>query len=162
LPSAAGENPAPGSSRKVRSPSQVDHPSRLVNRAAPNEQTPAASGGGVGGQVGQPLAPGNAVQTPQAPEQSSAVTQQIEDLRDRMTALGGRAMAMKDSVENLRRQQKAQGFTLRPDISASLSRMEQYMDKANAALEAGSPDAGKKNLDLAEREVEKLEQFFGR
>ena len=79
-----------------------------------------------------------------------------------MTLLTGRANAMKDSVQNLRQQQSSAGFSLRPDISASLSRMEQYMDKADAALNARSPEAAKKNIDPAEREIGKLEQFFGR
>jgi hypothetical protein len=40
--------------------------------------------------------------------------------------------------------------------------MEQYMSKADAAINAGDAEAGKKYADLAEREVEKLEKFFGR
>ena len=36
------------------------------------------------------------------------------------------------------------------------------MGKAEAALNSRNPEAAKKNMDLAEREVEKLEKFFGR
>jgi uncharacterized protein YicC (UPF0701 family) len=79
-----------------------------------------------------------------------------------MTPLAGRANAMKDSVEHLRQQQERAGFSLRPDISASLSRMEQYMGKADATLNARAPEAAKKYMDLAEQEIEKLEKFFGR
>jgi len=36
------------------------------------------------------------------------------------------------------------------------------MSKAQDALNAKNPQAAKKYMDLAEREVEKLEKFFGR
>jgi serine/threonine-protein kinase len=79
-----------------------------------------------------------------------------------MTPLAGRANAVKDSVEHLRQQQERAGYSLRQDISASSSSMERYMDNADAALKARSPEAAKKYMDLAEREIEKLEKFFGR
>jgi hypothetical protein len=40
--------------------------------------------------------------------------------------------------------------------------MEQYMGKAEAALNSRNPEAARKYMDLAEREIEKLEKFFGR
>jgi len=79
-----------------------------------------------------------------------------------MTLLAGRASAMNDSVQNLRRQQSSAGYSLRPDISASQSRMEQDMGKADAALNSRAPEAAKKYMDQAEQEIEKLEKFFGR
>jgi serine/threonine-protein kinase len=112
-------------------------------------------------------APPPQVQTPVVPPVTpapagDAAAKELEELEDRMTLLAARGNAMKDSVEHLRQQQERAGFSLRPDISASLSRMEQYMGKADAALNARAPEAAKKNLDLAEREIEKLEKFFGR
>lgn len=83
-------------------------------------------------------------------------------MEDRMTPLSSRANAVKDSVEHLRQQQERSGYSLRQDISASLSNMEQYMGKADAALTSRNPEAAKKYMDLAEREVEKLEKFLGR
>jgi uncharacterized protein YicC (UPF0701 family) len=66
-----------------------------------------------------------------------------------MTSLAGRAYAVKDSVEHLRQQQEGAGFSLRHDISESLSSMEQYMGKADAALNSRNPEATKKYMDLA-------------
>jgi len=40
--------------------------------------------------------------------------------------------------------------------------MEQYMGKADAALNSRAPETAKKNMNLAEQEIEKLEKFFGR
>jgi serine/threonine-protein kinase len=79
-----------------------------------------------------------------------------------MVALGARASTAKESVENLRRQQQSQGLNLRADIGAALNRMEQYMNRADAALAARDPDAAARNMDLAEREVDKLDKFLGR
>ena len=84
------------------------------------------------------------------------------ELEDRMTPLAGRANAVKDSVEHLRQQQEGAGFSLRHDISASETSMELYMGKAEAALNSRNPQAAKKYIDLAEREIENLEKFFGR
>ena len=79
-----------------------------------------------------------------------------------MVGLGARASTAKESVENLRRQQQSQGMNLRADIGATLNRMEQYMNRADAALAAHDPDAAARNMDLAEREAEKLDKFLGR
>ena len=106
--------------------------------------------------------PSGAGQAAPAPAGEAAAAKELEKLEDQMTSLAGRATAMRDSVENLRRQQASAGYSLRPDISASQSRMEQYMGKADAALNSRSPEAAKKYMDLAEQEVEKLEKFFGR
>jgi serine/threonine-protein kinase len=86
----------------------------------------------------------------------------IEELQEKMVALGARASAAKESVENLRRQQQSQGLNLRADIGAALNRMEQYMNRADAALAAHDPNAAARNMDLAEREVDKLDKFLGR
>jgi len=36
------------------------------------------------------------------------------------------------------------------------------MSKAEAALNSRNPEADKKYMDLAKREIEKLEEFFGK
>jgi serine/threonine-protein kinase len=129
---------------------------------APNGQINQA-----GGQAGQTLGeaaapPSGPGQAAQATAENAAAAKELEELEDRMTPLAGRANAVKDSVEHLRQQQERAGYSLRQDISASSSSMERYMDNADAALKARSPEAAKKYMDLAEREIEKLEKFFGR
>jgi predicted nucleic acid-binding Zn-ribbon protein len=93
---------------------------------------------------------------------NASSAKELEDLEDRMTPLEGRASAVKDSVEHLRKEQESAGFSLRHDISASETSMEMYMGKAEAALNARNPQSAKRYMDLAEREVENLEKFFGR
>ncbi len=94
--------------------------------------------------------------------QTAASSEEHDKLQEEMTNLAGRANAIKDSVDNLRNQQKSQGLSLRPDISASEMHMEQLMDNADAALKAGNVKAARRNMDLAEKEIDKLEAFFGR
>ncbi len=94
--------------------------------------------------------------------QASASSEELDKLQEEMTNLAGRANAMKDSVDNLRNEQKSQGLSLRPDISASEMRMQQYMDNADQALKAGNSKAARRNMELAEKEIDKLEAFFGR
>jgi serine/threonine-protein kinase len=144
--------PAGGSKKRLARASQSE-------TTAHNGQMNQA-GGQAGQTLGEVAAPSN--QAAQAAAREAAAAKELEELGDRMTPLAGRANAVKDSVEHLRQQQERAGFSLRHDISASLSSMEQYMGKADAALNSRNPEAAKKYMDLAEREIEKLEKFFGR
>lgn len=87
--------------------------------------------------------------------------QELEELGDLHTKLAVRAQAENDSVENLRKQMAATGNNIRADIGASQTRMKMYMDKFDAAMNAGDAVAAKKYMALAEHEVENLEKFFG-
>jgi serine/threonine-protein kinase len=144
--------PAGGSKKRLARASQG-------GTTAPNGQINQA-GGQAGRTLGEAAAPSS--QAAQAAAQQAAAAKDLEELEDRMTPLAGRANGVKDSVEHLRRQQERAGYSLRQDISASAISMERYMDNADAALRARSPEAAKKYMDLAEREIEKLEKFFGR
>jgi hypothetical protein len=86
----------------------------------------------------------------------------LQQLRERMVFLASRANALRTSLQNLEQQQRASGLSLRGDISASWKRMEFLLDEAEAGLKARDPNAAKRNLDLAEREVDRLDQFLGR
>jgi serine/threonine-protein kinase len=153
--------PASGGSAMQPPPPTVSRKQGRVASAqskAENEQTNAAAP-----QVSAPTAPVNPpTQAAQAPAEDAAAAKALEELEDRITPLEGRAGAVKDSVDHLRQQQQSAGYSLRQDISASESNMEQYMGKAQEALNARNAQSAKKYMDLAEREVEKLEKFFGR
>ncbi len=76
--------------------------------------------------------------------------------------LGSRASTVRAQIANLERSQARMGVGLRPDMAAANQRMDFLMKEAAAALSAGDAEAARRNLDLAEREVEKLEKFLGR
>jgi hypothetical protein len=79
-----------------------------------------------------------------------------------MIFLGSRANALRSSLQNLEQQQRASGLSMRTDISASWKRMEYLLDEAEAALKASDVPGARRNLDLAEREADRLDQFLGR
>lgn len=96
---------------------------------------------------------------------STKGTEKREDLKDRqksLTQLDSRAHAIQASFEKLAESQQAQGLSPSPDRAASLERMNQYLALAHDDLVSGDAASAGEHMDLAEREVEALEKFFGR
>jgi eukaryotic-like serine/threonine-protein kinase len=87
---------------------------------------------------------------------------ELEDLERQIDQLASRAGAVHDSLDGLRRQQASQGLSLRGDIASALQRMDNYLGKAQAAMQKEDATASKKYMELAEPEIEKLEKFLGR
>jgi hypothetical protein len=79
-----------------------------------------------------------------------------------MDQVSARATSVSASLDNLQRQQNAQGLSLRGDMAAAQQRMQTYMAKAQSALQAQDLQNARKYLALTEAEVEKLEKFLGR
>jgi len=111
----------------------------------------------VDSQSSPPQAAGNG-----SSQSEAANAAEMEDLESQMDKLSARARAVKDSVENFRRQQEKQGLNLRGDISAAEDRMAAYMDKAQAALQNGNAKDARRYMEKAETDVETLEKFLGR
>jgi hypothetical protein len=157
-PAAVEPLPAPAVSEQ---PAATMHERRRVSGTSPRSgripatqeytETPSAPAQ----QAEPPAAP------PQPPAQPAVDTALLESLQDRLGQLGPRASAIAGALQNLQRQQNAAGYGLRTDISASWKRMEYLLDQAEAALKDSDARRAKKNLDLAEREVEKLDKFLG-
>ncbi len=95
----------------------------------------------------------------QATEPANAA--ELREIREQLMLLGTRAGAAKTSLTNLQNQQARQGLGLRADIAGAAQRMEYYLDETEAALKRGDSAAAKKNLDMAERTVSKIESFLG-
>jgi hypothetical protein len=100
-------------------------------------------------------------QTGGAPAQSNDAAE-LEELEQTVDQLTSRAAAVNSSLDNLRRQQAAQGFGLRGDISSTEEMMKTHLGRAQAALQNQDAKNAKKYSDMASAEVEKLEQFLGR
>ncbi len=79
-----------------------------------------------------------------------------------MIDLAARANAVKASMDGIERQQRASGLSMRADMAAAAQRVQFLMGEANGALAARDNAAAKRNMDLAERDIEKLEAFLGR
>jgi serine/threonine-protein kinase len=88
--------------------------------------------------------------------------EEIRQARDRFSELDARAQAVGDNVQQLRRQQQAQGMDLRTDIVAAMARMNNDMRDADQALRMNDVAGAKDYMDRAGHEVETLEKFLGR
>ena len=95
------------------------------------------------------------------PATPGASDAELEALEDRLLKLSTRANATKGGVDRLRQQQARLGVGLRGDMATALDRQEYLLGQAEAAFNAGDATRAKRQLDLAEREVEKLERFLG-
>jgi serine/threonine-protein kinase len=84
---------------------------------------------------------------------------ELEQLVDNLSA---REAAVNSSLENLQRQQAAQGVGLRGDMAAAQERMKIHLAKAQEALQDRDVERAQKQADQAEADLEKLEKFLGR
>jgi len=110
------------------------------------------------GSVASTAATSTASSQPATPGASEG---ELEALEDRLLKLSARANATKAGVDRLRQQQARMGVGLRADMATALERQEYLLGQAEAAFNAGDATRAKRQLDLAEREVEKLERFLG-
>ena len=108
-----------------------------------------------------PAPPQQASPPPAASAADAAKAEQLEKLREQGSLLSIRAGTVRSSLESLRKAQARSGLGLRADMAASAQRMDYLMNEADAALQRGDAAAGQRNLDLAEKEVAKLEKFLG-
>jgi eukaryotic-like serine/threonine-protein kinase len=87
--------------------------------------------------------------------------EEIAKAEDEADKLNIRAAAATHSVDTLRQQQTNAGYNLRGDIAASYDRLQNYLNKGNAALAARDLKSAQKYFDLADAELTKLEKFLG-
>jgi serine/threonine-protein kinase len=172
-PPAATPSPAP-------TPAETQPASQPPVAAAPAAKTappavrraPAAAAVPVQAPAQQPVAqpvspppqppPQQAVPAPAASAAADAAQEALlEKLRDQGSMLSIRAGTVRTSLEALRKAQARSGLGLRADMAASAQRMDYLLSQADSALQRGDAAAGQKNLDLAEKEVSKLEKFLG-
>jgi serine/threonine protein kinase len=97
--------------------------------------------------------------TPAAPAGPSA--EELAKMEDEADKLNIRAATVSHSLDTLRQQQNAAGYSLRADMASAQERMQAYLAKGNAALAAKDIVNAQKYYDLADREASKLEKFLG-
>jgi eukaryotic-like serine/threonine-protein kinase len=153
LPSPAPSNGSGGSASDgnvaARTLGRAGHPK---SDSPDNQGTAAAEA-----QQGDAQQPGSQPSAQQGTP-GAAPDPQLEHQMDDLTA---RATSVQSSIDSLKSQQAASGYGLRGDIAASDQLMQIYMSRAQNADQAGDLHSEKKYLDLAEREIGKLEKFLG-
>ena len=119
---------------------------------------PASAAPPPSGAPAQPNAASTTAANPTPAPADAASLQQVETQLDQVSS---RATAVTASLDGLRKQQAAQGLSLRGDMTAAEQRMEANLSKAENALQAHDAAQAKHYMDLAEPDVEKLETFLG-
>ena len=87
---------------------------------------------------------------------------ELKELRHRQALMSARITGVKSSLRQLQQQQSASGLGISPELISGEHRMEMLMDKAAGEIRENDAAAAKRSLDAAERELEKLEDRFGR
>jgi len=172
--SVSASNPAPTTVPDTTTSTPANSPTAALNSPEASAATPTAS------TPASILPPRPAHTAPKQPVPDTQATSTAQPATDSATTaptidpaqlqalslendqLSGRAAAVSASLDNLQKQQAAQGLGLRGDIVASQQRMQNYMSKAQAAIQTQDTASARKYLDLASVEVEKLEKFLGR
>ena len=109
-----------------------------------------------------PIVPGNpGVPTGQGLPTLPADADQLEELEKQADQLSSQATSVNESLDSLRRQQSAQGLSLRGDIASAQELMKTHLAKAQTALQNRDAVNAKKYLDLAEGDVTRIDKFLG-
>lgn len=101
----------------------------------------------------------------QAPPQAAAPSQpskaELSEIREQYNGLAIRAGTVKSGLQSLQNQM-GNGLSLRADMREAAARMDYLMQEGQTSLRAGDVENARKNLDLADRTIERLEKFLGR
>jgi serine/threonine-protein kinase len=96
------------------------------------------------------------------PQNAGPTPEEIHQAQEQKTALDARASAVSSSLENLKRQQEADGVGLRRDMAVAYARMNGFLGSANADLASGNITAARSHMDQADKEISTLESFLGK
>ena len=85
---------------------------------------------------------------------------QLSQVREQYNQLAIRAGVAKSGLQSLQNQMG--GLGLRSDMREAATRMDYLMQEARTALTAGNVELAKRNIDMADRTIERIEKFLGR
>ncbi len=169
------EPSASASSSPATSPSALSSPEPASVPQPPADLHPAAKAAGshagsaaqrkpyvAGNPASQPAAqPAQTVPSP-PPDAPGPSPAEARAARDRMANLDARADAVKSGVQSLRSQQQAQGYDLRGDILAAMTRLDNDLSESRMALSQSDLSTAGEYMDRADKELTTLEKFLGR
>jgi serine/threonine-protein kinase len=94
-----------------------------------------------------------------APAHSSP--REIREATDRLGNLQARADSALSGVEQIRREQQAQGVDIRSDILSSMNRLHYQLNQSRRALEGNDLATANEYMNRADLETARLEKFLG-
>ena len=144
---------------------QVDGKTGAVRMSDSSRATMAVSGKpkGTAASTGNPVPAGaqGAQADSASPVPPGPSPEELAKMEDDADKLNIRASTVSQSLDTLRQQQNAAGYSLRADVASSQERMQAYLAKGNAALAAKDMVNTQKYFNLADTEISKLEKFLG-
>ena len=144
---------------------QVDGKTGAVRMSDSSRATMAASGKpkGTAASTGNPVPAGaqGAQADSASPVPPGPSPEELAKMEDDADKLNIRASTVSHSLDTLRQQQNAAGYSLRADVASAQERMQAYLAKGNAALAAKDMVNAQKYFNLADTEISKLEKFLG-
>ena len=84
----------------------------------------------------------------------------MNQVREEYNQLAIRAATAKTGLQSLQNQMG--GLGLRADMREAAARADYLMQEAMTAIRSGDIENARRNIDLADRTVEKIEKFLGR
>jgi hypothetical protein len=108
--------------------------------------------------------PGGGMPQPGGPTAPSGNTGngELQELEHQHDLMVPRIEAVNTSLAKLQQEQSRMGLGLSPELIARQRRMQFYMETASGALRRGNVPEARTSLNNAERELDKLEERFGR
>jgi eukaryotic-like serine/threonine-protein kinase len=129
-----------------------------VNNASGNSEP-------VGAQRKKPLAQAAGAATGSggaASSQPAPDTAELDAVEHEIDQLTSRAAAVNNSLDNLQRQQQAQGYGLRGDIVSKQASMQLNLAKAQNAIGQNNAAQARRYAEMTAADLEALEKFLGR
>jgi hypothetical protein len=106
--------------------------------------------------------PDHASTEPPPPPAPAVDPKVLRDLETETEQLYSRAAAVEGSMDTLEHQMQQSGLGLRGDMVAARNSMRNDLQQAKSAIENQDTDRARHYIDLAHKDVEKLEGFLGR
>ena len=110
----------------------------------------------------RPKAQGGNTEPPPPPQAPAVDPKLLRDLQTENDQLDSRAAAVEASLETLEHQMQQSGLGLRGDMVAARNSMRVDPQRSKQAIDGQDTEGARHYLDLAHRDVEKLEGFLGR
>ncbi len=161
-PSSAGTSADNATAQNQSQPESAAAPPAETESAAPQQPTGATHRPRVQAAIPD-AAPGPSAAEIEAQQQAAMEQKKLLDaMETEVDHLDGRAASVESSLDALEQQMHQSGMGLRGDMVAARANMRTDLAKAKQAMDASDTERARHYLDLANREVEKLESFLGR
>ena len=160
---AAAPSPATtGATAQPQPPTATSPPGSEASAVPAKELTPSAKAHPAMEKAAAPQPQGS---SEAELEQQQALAEQkklLDAMETESDQLANRQASVESSLNTLEQQMHQSGLGLRGDMVSARASMRNDMDRAKQALDAADTERARHYLDLANRDIEKLEGFLGR